>query len=151
MAKKTRAPRMTLEQADAHQRKHGFKPLISTARCEAAAEPQQKKTKLRNVRLREPNRIEREFRMLLEARLRTGELLDVKFEGVRLLWGGGMTYTCDWAARRADGRVEVHECKGARYSSRDLVRFKGCRHEWQQWFDFFFHQRSKEGQWTRLL
>lgn len=142
---------MSLEQADAHQRKHGFKPVL--ARLQAAADESSAKIKgkLRNVRVRQPNKVEREFGMLLEARKRKGDLLEYVYEGVRLLWGGGMTYTADWSARRADGKIEIHEVKGAHIFDRDIVRFKGCRAEWRQWFIFLFHQRTKDGQWHHQL
>lgn len=140
----------TLADADAHQRRHGFKPLLK----QESAIPgyntdgtKRPKGKLRNVRLRKPNKTEREFALLLEARKVGGELVEYVFEGVRLLWGGGMTYTADYSARRPDGKIEIHEVKGAHIFDRDIVRFKGCRAEWQRWFVFQFHQRTKDGQW----
>jgi hypothetical protein len=146
----------TLADADAHQRRHGFKPLLpqpTLPQLQAAADEASAKIKgkLRNVRQRKPNKTEREFGVLLEARKRTGELVEVRFEGVRLLWGGGMTYTADWSARRPDGKIEIHETKGAHIFDRDTVRFKGCRAEWQHWFVFYFHQRQKDGTWHQLL
>lgn len=144
----------TLEQADAHQRKHGFKPVLPTqAQLQAAVDEASAKIKgkLRNVRQRKPNKTEREFGYLLEARKRSGALVEYVFEGVRLLWGGGMTYTADYTARRPDGKIEIHEVKGAHIFDRDTVRFKGCRAEWQRWFIFYFTQRTKDGQWHQLL
>lgn len=150
----------TLAEADAHQRKHGFKPLLPQLQqavdktlaeiAELKKDPRNRQ-RLRNVRERKPNKTEREFGVLLEARKRTGELVEYVFEGVRLLWGGGMTYTADWSARRPDGKIEIHETKGVHIFDRDIVRFKGCRAEWQHWFVFHFHQRQKDGTWHQLL
>jgi hypothetical protein len=141
---------MTIQQADEHQRRHGFKPLaqLQAAANEASAKI---KGKLRNVRRRQPNKTESEYSIMLADRWQRGELVEFRFEGVRLLWGDGMTYTADFSARRPDGKIEIHEVKGAHIFDRDIVRFKGCRAEWQQWFDFQFHQKTKDGQWQRLL
>jgi hypothetical protein len=141
---------MTLEQADAHQRRHGFKPLLAGAPVEDTRD-KAPKGKMRNVRQRKMNKTEREFSVLLEARKVRGELVEWRFEGVRLLWGGGMTYTADFSARRPDGKIEIHEVKGDHIFDRDTVRFKGCRAEWLQWFIFYFHQRTKDGRWHELL
>jgi len=152
---------MTLAEADAHQRKHGFKSLMGDLDKAVAqargilGDPTKKATgkgRLRNVRKRVMNKTEREFSFILEAQKRTGEIDEWKFEGVRLLWGGGMTYTADFSVRRTQrGRIKVVEVKGAHIRDRDIVRFKGCRHELEEWFDFEFHQRNKDGTWTRLL
>jgi len=145
--KRSRAVNITLAQADAHQRKHGFLPLIQTTISEQKAKTS---GKLRNVRTRKMNRVEREFSFVLDARKKRGELLAFCFEGVRLLWGGGMTYTPDFSAQRPDGKIELIEVKGAHIRDRDIVRFKGCRNEWQRWFTFEFHQR-RDHTWHRLL
>lgn len=143
---------MSIEQADAHQRKHGFKPVLAQLQAAVDEASAKIKGKLRNVRAREMNKTEREFSLLLEARKTQGELIEWRFHALRLQWGGGMHYTADFAARRADGNIEIHEVKGAHIFSRDTVRFKGCRAEWQQWgFIFHFHQRTKDGQWHQLL
>jgi hypothetical protein len=141
---------MSLAEADAHQRKHGFKPL--TERMENETGKSVGKGKLRNVRKRVMNKTEREFSCVLEARKRAAEIDEWKFEGVRLLWGGGMTYTADFSVRHAPFEaITLVEVKGAHIRDRDIVRFKGCRNEWQHWFNFEFHQRNKDGTWTRLL
>lgn len=139
---------MTLQQADAHQRRHGFKPL--TERMENETGKSVGKGKLRNVRKRVMNKTEREYSYILEARKRNGEIAAYKFEGVRLLWGGGMTYTPDFSVQYFGGHIELHEVKGAHIRDRDIVRFKGCRAEWEEWFGFEFHQR-RQGTWTKLL
>ena len=151
--KKRKGISMTLEQADAHQRKHGFKPVRGKTLCEVfAAEDaaKQQQPRLRNVRKREMNKTEREYSHILEAQKRRGEIAQYKFEGIRLLWGGGMTYTPDFSVQLFGGRILLCEVKGAHIRDRDTVRFKGCRNEWLEWFDFELHQR-KEGTWQRLL
>jgi hypothetical protein len=146
----------TIEQADAHQRHHGFKPLLQgKTLCEVFAAEDKPKGKLRNVRKRQMNKTEREFSFILEAKKRALEIDDWKFEGVRLLWGGGMTYTADFSVKRTRlcgmDKIKVVEVKGAHIRDRDIVRFKGCRAEWLEWFDFEFHQRNKDGTWHQLL
>ena len=161
----------TLEEADAHQRKHGFAPLI-TARekqldqvhgevdlrnfvergqnAQRAVDAEIKKaTKLRGEK-RKINQTEREFEVLLKARMSRGEIVEYRFEGVRLGWGDCMVYKPDFTARRPDGRIELLEVKGAHIRDRDIVRFKGCRAEWKDFFIFEMHQK-KDHQWSRIL
>lgn len=151
--KKRKGINMTLAQADAHQRKHGFAPVGKTL-CEVfAAEDKAKQPagKLRNVRKRVMNKTERDFDVILRWRQTRGEVVEYRFEGIRLLWGGGMVYKPDFIVRfQVPLRPMLIEVKGAHIWDRDIVRFKGCRNEWQEWFDFEFHQR-KAGIWTRLL
>ena len=145
--KAIRIPQITtIEQADEHQRRHGFKPVIKQLQKTVDTVS----AKLRG-KAREMNKTEREFSVLLEARKRDGNLKEWKYEGVRLLWGDCMVYTADFSALRPDGFVELHEIKGPFIRDRDIVRFKGCRAEWKEWFCFEMHQRTKEGQWNRLL
>ena len=144
--KKRKALSLTLEQADAHQRKHGFAPLKKA--FVEVADYAVTKGKLRG-KLRQMNVTEREFSLLLDAQKLRREILDWRFEGVRLRWGDCMVYKPDFTVRAV--RIRLIEVKGAHIRDRDIVRFKGCRAEWKDWFDFELHQKDERGQWTRLL
>lgn len=163
---------MTKEQAEAHQRKHGFltamgaDPLFEQAVDEAKRERLLKPS-------RSMNKTEHEFSLILESRRQKGEILSWKFEAVRLKWGEDprtkaamwykpdflVTYAVDyethdvieaggWRMAYRIGSV-VMEVKGPHIFSRDMVRFKGCRAEWPQ-FIFEMHQRDREGRWTQI-
>lgn len=160
MSKKLRAlsiPQIrTLEEADAHQRKHGFAPIISAREKQLAAlhtEVDLNKRKGATLRgtPRKMNATEREFSHLLEARKRTEKIQDWKFEGVRLGWGDCMVFKPDFTEVWRSGRMCLIEVKGPFIRDRDIVRFKGCKAEWKKWFDFQFWQRDRNKQWNRLL
>jgi hypothetical protein len=145
---------MSMADADAHQRKHGFKPLTEFVERAQKAQTDVDKiieaTKLRGAR-REMNKTEHEFNLILEAQKRREEIQDYVFEGVRLAWGDCMVYKPDFSVHLRSGRVRLVEVKGAFIRDRDIVRFKGCRAEWKKWFDFEFWQRDRNKQWNRLL
>jgi hypothetical protein len=162
----------TLEEAEAHQQKHGFPSLVTARerqlntvhgeldlrrfvergqRAQAAVDAEIKKAKKLRGDKREMNNTEREFSFILEARKRTGEIVDWRFHAVKLLWGGCMIYTADFAEYRVAAPIRLIEVKGLKIWDRDIVRFKGCKAEWQHWFDFEMHQREKGGQWNQLL
>jgi hypothetical protein len=152
--KKKAAAAMSLQQADAHQRKHGFKPLIEV--LVPGFKSQTKTTKLRVAR--EMNATEREFSFLLEAQKQKGEIVRWVFEGVTLRWGDGMHYKPDFfivvatGIKLNDQRIGHWRCievKGKKIWDRDIVRFKGCKAEWPE-FEFEMHQKL-DGKWNRLL
>jgi hypothetical protein len=136
---------MSLEQAEAHQKKHGFKPLTQ-AFVEMAEMP--KKSKLR-AEAPKMNQTEREFSMMLEAQKQKGEIVRYVFEGITLLWGGSMHYKPDFFMLTHSLNWRCIEVKGAKIWDRDTVRFKGCRAEWPE-FEFQFWQK-KESTWNQLL
>lgn len=97
-----------------------------------------------------------EQRMLdyLRARERRGDIANVRPFPLILHWGLDgdghyMTYTPDMSYDR-EGRTVLVEVKGAHVRSRDIVRFKGCRAEWDGKFGFEMWQ-WKEREWTRIL
>jgi len=147
--KKKKGIEMSLAQADAHQRKHGFKPLLQQA-VDETLEKLGKKKKLRGIEPPKMNKTEAEFEVFLKARKSARQILDYSFQGIRLRWGGNMNYKADFSEQRLDGRIVLIEVKGAQIWDRDIVRFKGCRAEWKNWFDFEMWQKT-EGQWNRLL
>ena len=180
MAKKTRAlaiPQITtLEQADAHQRKHGFPPLAWVcARCgqknagwatecgrcqlqrgKTVLDEAKPKGKLRGAV--KPNATERDFGNLLEAQRVHGDIVRYVFHGITLRWGT-LSYTPDYfvVVRHCRSMPECHqfrfvECKGDRtpptFLQHAVARYKGARDAWHE-FDFQFWQRQKNV-WTRL-
>jgi hypothetical protein len=151
---------MTREQAEAHQRKHGFLPTLEEF---ASATGSTLKPKARQdaelKRIARMTNAEVEYGLILEAQKRAREVVWYGFEAIRLKWGEdpqtgeAMWYKPDFfVIENADGygeRFKVIEVKGPWISERDLVRFKGCRAAWPSFF-FEMHQRDKEGRWTRI-
>ena len=157
MKKSRRDVNITLEQADAHQRKHGFKPLIgdldkAVAQSRAILGDPTKTTKGKlRVGMRQKTQVEREFEVLLSVKKMNKMIKDFRFEGVRLQWGDGMSFKADFTVKELDDSVTIIEVKGEHIWKHAIVRFKGCRAEWKQFFKFEFHQRTKDGQWHQLL
>ncbi len=60
----------------------------------------------------EMNGLELAYSEELEARLRSGEIVLWKFEGVKLRLAKNTFYTPDFMVVNADGHVEFHETKG---------------------------------------
>lgn len=100
--------------------------------------------------IRQMNKTEARFAALLDARKARGELVSWRYEAIRLKWGGCMNYLPDFLIFGQIGALKpvVAEVKGSHVYDRDLVRFKGCRHEWPE-FQFELHQ-WKNGTWKRL-
>jgi hypothetical protein len=155
---------MTREQAEAHQRKHGFpNPALAAKQAReimgGAEFISETKRLVRNTH--KMTRPEREYSLILAAKKRAGEILDYRYEGIRLKWGvdsdtgDAMWYKPDFVVivseykTRREVAFTLIEVKGPWISERDLVRFKGCRAAWPQ-FQFEMHQRDREGRWTRI-
>ncbi len=58
------------------------------------------------------NKSEARYAEHLEAKLRAGEVLWYKFEGIKFRLADNTFYTPDFAVMAADGRMEAHEVKG---------------------------------------
>lgn len=99
---------------------------------------------------REMNKTESRFHAMLQAKVRRGELREVRYEGMSLKWGGCMRYTPDFVVIPHDGKWIMIETKGKHEWSRDVVRWKGCRHEWSMHFEFQWWQEI-ERVWTRKM
>jgi hypothetical protein len=141
---------MSIEQASAHQVKHGFKPLINQTTHTITAATNKRVKSLR-VGVRPMTHVEREFDVMLSVKKMNKLIADYRFEGVRLPWGDGMLFKADFAVRHLDSSITLIEVKGEKIWKHAIVRFKGCRAEWKWWFKFEFHQRTKDGQWHQLL
>jgi hypothetical protein len=140
---------MTREQADAHQRKHGFPPLIKQEKLPELIDTISKVKRKLRVGTRKMNQTEREFEVLLNVQKMNKQILDFRFEGVVLQWGDGMRFKADFSVLQITGKTKLIEVKGKHIWKHAIVRFKGCRAEWKQWFDFEFWQ--KDTIWQQLL
>jgi hypothetical protein len=148
---------MTLEQVEAHQRKHGFFIGVQSLKDrELSVDKPSDVIKVLKPRM---NKTEREYSLILEAMKRRGEIIEFRAFGIALEWGldpdtqKPMRYRPDFIAWRHSPSLPIEvviiEVKGGHIYSRDLVRFKGCRSDWPM-FAFEMHQK-KAGQWNRIL
>jgi len=158
----------TLEQAEAHQKKHGFPPIQKVMDFVEAGQTAQKAVDKIIKGARTPNKTETEFGVLLAAQKTKFEIIRYEFEGIRLKWGvdertgEAMYYKPDWFvvvcnAHDWDGvmtdwrqlvKFRCIEVKGAKIWDRDIVRFKGARAAWPE-FEFEMWQK-REGIWKRI-
>lgn len=140
--RKSKAPWITLEQAAAHQRKHGF--IIS-----------QDPIKLELPKLPEDrmNKTEREFSLILEIQRSHSAIKRWEFESFTLRWGG-LRYTPDFTVFFVPVTTNVTlikfiEVKGGFIRDDAMVKFKAAKAHWP---DIGFEMwQKKGGTWTRLL
>lgn len=136
-----RGLRWSQEQYDNYCRKHSQPPRNTD--CAPVVE-------VPKPRGRQPNKTEAEFGLILEALKRKGDIIAYSYEGLSLRWGGGMRYTPDWVVLIEDAPIKLIECKGGYIYPQDMIRFKGCRAQWDGRFDFEMHQK-REGTWQRIM
>jgi hypothetical protein len=140
--------RMTRQQFEEHQRRHGFMIDPSTL----------KEVELKFITPPKPRRMtlpEREYELILKAQ----NPVFFGYEAIRLKWGTdiktgeAMWYKPDFfVIENAEGYGERFKCievKGPWINPRDLIRFKGARAAWPS-FQFEMHQRDRDGRWTRI-
>lgn len=151
---KRKGIQLTIEQANEHQVKHGFPPLEDFVRrgqaAQQAVDREIKKPKKLRVGGRTMNQTEREFDRMLSIKKMNKQILDYRFEGIVLPWGDGMRFKSDFSVKQLDRSITLIEVKGEHIWKHAIVRFKGCRAEWKNWFDFEFWQRSN-GRWNQLV
>lgn len=106
------------------------------------------------------NKTEAEYSLILEAMKRKGEILDWKFEGIKLKIGEGCFYTPDFMVTEQtdstyrDGcefitRVKFIEVKGF---LRDDARVKFlAAQEQHKWASFEMWRRDRKTGWTQIL
>jgi len=113
------------------------------------------------------NKTEWEFSRILAAQKARGEIVEWRYQGVRLPWGAdpktgrAMHYKPDFyvvsyalhGPKDAEKKywiigIKIIEVKGGHIWDRDKVRFRGARAEWPM-FEFELWQK-KAGQWKRL-
>lgn len=161
--------RMTREQVEAHQRRHGFIVDAKKGIVTGTAEQWKKGFVLKD----EMNKTERDYSYILEARKRRGEIDEFRFQGMTLRWrdlasGELMRYTPDFVvydvimvgplgdqsrALIGTGVVKLHfiEIKGGWIKGkleRAVERFRHARTVHPQ-FAFEMHQK-KGGSWQRI-
>ena len=137
---------ITLAQAEAHQKKHGF---IPNGLSSVPTAPPARQKALRGSR--QPNLTEREYGLILADRKGITVFF---YEGITLHWGDGMKYTPDYVCYGPlplMGKPLLIEVKGNHVRDRDIVRFKGCRAEWKRYYDFEMHQKQKGVGWVQIL
>jgi hypothetical protein len=139
---------MTQQQAEEHQRKHGFdlrpytKKELETGKVDFT----------RKVIPRRMNNTEREFSWMLEAQRRQSQILRWEYEGITLQWGG-LRYTPDFVVFTADERglylpLKFIETKGAYIRDDALVKFKAARAHYPE-FQFEMWRKA-EGRWAKI-
>lgn len=62
--------------------------------------------------VKQMNRTEAAYDLVLAARMRAGEVVWYEYEGITLKLAPDCRYTPDFAVMLADGTIEMHECKG---------------------------------------
>lgn len=136
----------TKEQADAHQRKHGFSPL---SKEDKEALDRSKPKLFRDIKaILRMNKTEAEYALILEAQKRRGEILRYRFEAVKIRVGEGCFYVPDFFIEREGQKPLFVEVKGfLRDDAR--VKFLAAK-EQHSWADFEMW-RKVEGSWTQLL
>lgn len=106
------------------------------------------------------NKTETAYSLILEARKRTGDIVDWEREGITLRWPDGMAYTPDFTVIKyvddpagASGplvRILFVETKGPRIEEDALVKYRAARDKWGRFYRFEMQQLTKEG-WNRIL
>jgi hypothetical protein len=108
-----------------------------------------------NVRREKPDEekqtgAERRMAAYLERELAEGRIKRFVYEGIRLRYATSLHYLPDFFVERPAGKMLLVETKGSKIFERDLVRFKACREEWQDIFDFEMW-RSTAKDFERIL
>lgn len=136
---------MSILDADAHQRRNGFTPIIG----QPQDEPQTRPAAIRQPK--GPNKTEAAFGLILEVRFRKGEFVAAPmFEGVKLRIAGNCYYCPDWfCVSMNDRRPVFFEVKGGGPIRDDsIVKFKASS-ELHRWADFEMWRKTKSG-WGRI-
>jgi len=92
-------------------------------------------------RAKEPNRTEREYESILKAQFPVSQ---IRWEAYTLRLAARCAYTPDYAVIHADGRVDLHEVKGAFIFSKALVKPRLAAVQFPQ-HRFFLAQKKKSG------
>lgn len=95
----------------------------------------------------EMNKTEAAYAAHLEARLRAGEILWYRFEGIKLRLANNCFLTVDFALMTASGQLEMHDVKGARaiFSDDSKVKMKVAAEAYPFVFRVAFPRKKTEG------
>lgn len=116
---------LTLQQVQAHQRKHGFTagPAFNSADHLQTASGQSGRhggAPAKSKRFpKGPNRTESEYGLILKAKFPGS---NVRFEAYTLKLADGCRYSPDWSVEHPDGTLEFHEVKGPFIYSKSLTK-----------------------------
>ena len=96
--------------------------------------------RLRNTK----NKTETAHALDLEIRKRAGEILDYRWQPLRLKLAPDCTYEPDFMVMMADGSIEFHEVKSAFITDDGLVKVKVAAQTFS-WFRFVLYQYDRRG------
>jgi hypothetical protein len=132
MSKKS-GPRMTLQEIEEHQRRHGFLPPVVQS-ATTTPDTQEKPVVGDTVKQgrgikkqRTPNRTEQRYGDIQEARKRRGDVIEYAYEPFPIRLAEKCVYHIDWVARTS-GDVTLDElAKLAKASALEVVGDKGLQ------------------------
>lgn len=90
------------------------------------------------------NKTESEYAQMLEVSKRSGQIAWWAFEPFKIRLADRTFYDIDFGVMRADGRLEVHEVKGAYITDDAMVKLKVAA---QHFPAQFFLCQKKQGAW----
>ena len=95
----------------------------------------------------EKNKTESAYEDVLRMRQHAGEILWYRFEGIKLRLADKTFLTVDFALMRADGMLEMHDCKGSKAIFMDdaRVKMKVAAQEFPFVFKVAYPRPKKEG------
>lgn len=93
------------------------------------------------------NGLEKKYAAYLELRKLTGEIVDYKFEPLKLKLAPATFYNPDFAVLMNDGSVELHESKG-HMEDDAAVKIKVAREMFAGFFKIVLVRLDKNKQWT---
>ena len=111
-----------------------------------SAPPEQAEPKSTDPRDR-MNQTERRYSLILDARIRAGEIVEWWYEDLTFRVGLERTrYTPDFVVRLPSGAIEAHEIKGARTWEDARVKFQAAakQYPWVTWRMWVW----EKGEWT---
>ncbi|MDN8066312.1 hypothetical protein [Burkholderia vietnamiensis] len=120
--------------------------LISGTPAAVAATPLQRMQALGRLPAGRMNKTEAAYAELLAARVHVGEILEFKFESLKLRLADRTWYTPDFAVVLPDGAREIHEVKG-RWTDDARVKIKVAA-DLYPYYRFIAVRRVK-GEWVR--
>lgn len=99
----------------------------------------------------EMNKTESAYAKRLESLRASGEILWFAFEAITLKLANALRYTPDFVVILPDGRIQLHEVKGARVIFRDdakaKVKMAAQKFQWAEMIVVFPKARSKMTEW----
>ncbi len=92
----------------------------------------------------EMNKTEAKYAWILEMQMRNGEILDYKFEKVKLILGDNLTYTPDFMVIEKDMTIRFDEIKGGFIRDDAVAKYKMACEVFQH-FHFRMIQYDRQG------